>query len=514
METEQVLKLFKHAQTKRQYWSELYKDVYRFGIPSRDMYNILNAGADKHFDLYDSTLPDSVENFANRIHEGMTPPEQKWMKFAAGIEVPAARKEKVQALLDAISERWFQLLWQTNFDTEINQCYHDLAAGTASIAIRDYDDGVPSTFLAVPPFEIYILEGRQGFIDMVFRSFKIEERQILINWPRANYMPEDNPQKQNQEVHIIEATYMDKNTGKIKRQVFLHGKMGHQGSSKKILDDNLIYHDWVVFRWSVVSGEIYGRGPALRAMPDAKTANKVVELVLQNASLAVSGVWTAIDDGVINPETIEIKPGTIIPVAYNGGSFGRSLDELPRSGDFDVSQLVLRDLRDSIRTKMYDNDLAPLDDAVRSSREVALRASKLSKRIGPSYGRLKTEFLVNFIKATTTAWQAKGLLPPFELDGKMITVRYTSPIAQEQNDDDLFALDGYIARLNSHTTGLGSLVVRPENYAHYVAEKSGIPVNLIESKDAIIQAQEVIAQDIAQGGDLGKAAVEGFVNNG
>ena len=49
---------------------------------------------------------------------------------------------------------------------------------------------------------------------------------------------------------------------------------------------------------------------------------KVKELVLKNASLAVSGVYPAAADGVLNPQTIQITPGAIIPVARNGGAQG------------------------------------------------------------------------------------------------------------------------------------------------------------------------------------------------
>ena len=53
----------------------------------------------------------------------------------------------------------------------------------------------------------------------------------------------------------------------------------------------------------------------MKALPDIRTANKVVELVLKNASIAVTGIWQADDDGVLNPGTVRLVPGTIIPKA-------------------------------------------------------------------------------------------------------------------------------------------------------------------------------------------------------
>ena len=67
--------------------------------------------------------------------------------------------------------------------------------------------------------------------------------------------------------------------------------------------------------------------------------NKTLELLLKNASLAIAGVYTAADDGVLNPATLKIIPGAIIPVARNGGPQGESLRPLPRAGDFNVSAI-------------------------------------------------------------------------------------------------------------------------------------------------------------------------------
>ena len=94
----------------------------------------------------------------------------------------------------------------------------------------------------------------------------------------------------------------------------------------------------------------------MKALPDIKTANKVVELVLKNASIAVTGIWQADDDGVLNPATVELVPGTIIPKA--GGSSGLTPLETP--GRFDVSEIVLESLLGRTDLRAYDNGAARL----------------------------------------------------------------------------------------------------------------------------------------------------------
>lgn len=510
---DQIIAKYEVAKANRQIMDSIYRDVYRYAMPYRDMMYNQSPGVDKTIEIYDSTAVDSTDNFANFLHDGMTPPEYRWFAYSAGTDIEPAMKERVQTLLDAVTEKFFYLLWSTNFDTEINQSFRDVAAGTGVLAIRDYgafgSDEAPATFVATPPYEVYPAEGREGQVSCAFRRFELEEDRIKVVWPDAKYeKPEKrkNAKQKNVKMAVVECAYFDYDTKKYYYQVFIE----NDKKNGFLIDDELRYASMLVFRWSVVSGEMFGRGPLVNALADIKTANKVVELILQNASIALSGIYTAVDDGVLNPNNVELVPGTIIPVAYNGGTMGRSLDLLPRSGDFDVSELVLKDIRQSIRRKLLDDDLAPLDDAVRSSAEAAARFQQAAKRAGPSIGRLRTELIFRLVKELTNMWQAKGLLPPFQIDGKMITLRFTSPLAKQQNMEDLQNLDSYIARMNVLQPGSAPVIVKPEEYAHWVAEKSGVPLKLINGRDQLIQAQQIMGQKIAQGGPEAAEIVKGF----
>src|SRR5690606_16628614 len=120
-----------------------------------------------------------------------------------------------------------------------------------------------------------------------------------------------------------------------------------------------------------------------KALPDIKTANKVVELILKNASIAVTGIWQADDDGVLNPANIELVPGAIIPKAV--GSDGLKPLEMPSR--FDVSQLVLDDLRARIRHALLIDKLGQIDSRKMTATEVIERAADMALLLGATYGR-------------------------------------------------------------------------------------------------------------------------------
>lgn len=226
------------------------------------------------------------------------------------------RRAEVQTVLDFYNERMFNILRQTNFDLSMSEFLLDLAVGTAIMLIQPGDEKAPIRFTAVPQYLVSLEEGPHGTVDNVYRKMKMKGDAISLQWPDANISPilqQQIDRKPTDDVELLEATVFDKERG-VYCYYVIHEKL-------KIM---LVYREmkvspWIVTRYMKVAGEVYGRGPLITAMPDVKTLNKTLELVLKNASLAVSGVYTAADDGVINPQNVKIQPGAIIPVARNGG---------------------------------------------------------------------------------------------------------------------------------------------------------------------------------------------------
>ena len=170
----------------------------------------------------------------------------------------------------------------------------------------------------------------------------------------------------------------------------------------------------------------------MKALPDIRTANKVVELVLKNASIAVTGIWQAEDDGVLNPATVRLVPGSIIPKAP--GSAG--LTPLAAPGNFDVSQLVLNDLRARIRGALLADRLGPPQDAQMTATEVLERGAQTARLLGATYGRLQAELLTPLVTRCLGILRRRGEIPPLLLDGREAALRYESPLARVQGRAD------------------------------------------------------------------------------
>ena len=276
----------------------------------------------------------------------------------------------------------------------------------------------------------------------------------------------------------------------------------HEKTNHELVFRRMDQTPWVVSRYMKVPGEVMGRGPLVTAIPDIKTLNKTLELLLKNASLAISGVYTAADDGVINPNSIKIQPGAIIPVARNGGPQGASLAPLPRSGDFNVSQIVINDLRMNIKKTLLDDTLPPDNMSARSATEIVERMKELAQNMGAAFGRLITETMVPIIRRTLQIMDEKGLIQlPLKVNGLEIKVVPISPLAKAQNLDEVNEVMQFFQIANALGPG-GMAEIKPDAIAAFVGDKLGIAAklrNTEEEKQQIQQEAIALAQSQMMG---------------
>jgi nucleotide-binding universal stress UspA family protein len=250
----------------------------------------------------------------------------------------------------------------------------------------------------------------------------------------------------------------------------------------------------------------------MTALPDIKTLNKVKELLLKNASLAVAGVYTAADDGVLNPNTVKITPGAIIPVARNGGSQGPALLALPRSGDFNVSQLVINDMTQSIKRILLDESLPPDNMSARSATEIVERMKELAQNLGSAFGRLINETMIPVTAKILEVMDERGLIDmPLRVNGLEVKVTPVAPLAMAQNMEEVNSIMQYMQISQSLGTD-GQLAIKTDVLVDYLADKLGVPaaVRNTAAERAVLmeemknqQQQQAIAQAMAMQAQAG-----------
>lgn len=392
--------MYKRALDMRIPWTARWDAARRYAMPSAD---------EDIATLFDSTAMDASDNLAASIYTLLTPPESMWLQLVGESEL-SQNAEFATAYLRAN-------LNDSNFYTTIHQCYMDLVVlGTACLFMSENPIGASSAFnfTAIPMDDIAILP------NAVFHTTSMPAREVMEKYPTwtppANMRDTikrepDTPLKLVQSLVGTEFTAWLDVGGDIENNIVATGTFET--------------NPYIIFRWSLASGELYGRGPVLRALPDIKTANKVVELVLKNATIAVSGIWQADDDGVINLQNINLTPGAIIPKAV--GSSG--LTPLSSGANFDVSQLILKDLRERIRHTLLADRLGLLSDKEMTATEILARNADMMRILGATYGRLLHEFIRPLCDRGLQILSRRGVIAPIKLNGDA-ELKYIAPIAK------------------------------------------------------------------------------------
>jgi hypothetical protein len=260
---------------------------------------------------------------------------------------------------------------------------------------------------------------------------------------------------------------------------------------------------FIVYRWSKCAGEVYGRGPLQLALPAIKTANLVIELILENAQMAISGMYQVEDDGVINVDNIQLIPGTIIPKAV--GSSG--LTPVQPAGNFQVSDLVVKDMRANIKKALYNDMLGqPNQKTPMSATEVAERMADLSRQIGAAFGRLQAELVTPVLQRVVYILKKQGRIKIPVINGREIKVKSSSPLAQAQNQQDIATIDRFVALLQARLgPQLSNVLIKQQELAKFVAKKLGVPEELIRSDEEMQEAAQQIGQIMQTGQQAGMA---------
>lgn len=513
MSAAEIIKKYKRAKKRKSSFETLYKEALTYVAPHREAFNHdveVNPGQAKDGKnlVFDSTAIDATQKFASNLQSSLVPPMRVWSHLKPG---PGLKDDKKLAdTLSDITKVLFSALSNSNFDTQIAESFQDLAVGTGAMLAMKGTINKPFYFVNVPLHQLYFEEGPQGIPTTAYRCWQVEAQNIQATWPDAKLSPELNEiirgEKPETPVTIVEATYPAE-----VEIVTPEGRQKIQGYKYVVIDERraalLVEREqrsspWIIFRWSTLPGEVYGRGPVLIALPDIKTINKTKELLLKSASIAIFGMWTGVDDGVANWQNTKFGPGVIIPVAANEGSpQGRSLAPLQAPGDVNLAQIVIEDLRATINNMLFADPLGPIDLPVKSATEISLRQQELSKRIGSAFGRLQYELIQPLINRLLDILDELGLvkLDGFRVDGNIIAIEHVSPLAQAQGEEEVTSILRYLEVITGLYGPETLQIAAPvDRFVKEVAPRLNVPPAMVPSPEEFEQAKQMAAQLVQQ----------------
>ena len=493
------LSRYERAKAKRTNFVDVFEECYEYALPQRESFYYEVSGQRRDDKIFDSTAVVAVQEFASRLQSGLVPNFARWADLTAGSEVPKEDRESVNNDLDEVTEYVFEVLQNSNFSQEVHESFMDLAVGTGVLVCEEGDSINPIRFSAIPLPHVILDTGPDDRIDHVFRERKnIRYDQLKILYPKGTFneqLMSLMSHQGDQTTTVLEVVCRDYT--QLNEEAFIH--YAFCMTTKSVLMQRSMKgvgsNPFICYRWSKCAGEVYGRGPLFNALSDIKTVNLTVEMILENAQMAISGIYQMEDDGVINVDTINLVPGTIIPKAM--GSAG--LQPIQAAGRFDVAQLQIDRAQTAIKKNLYSEMLGDPNRTPASATEVAERMADLSRRIGSAFGRLQIELVQPVLQRVIYILKKQGRIEVPTINGREVKIKSVSPLAQAQANQDISSVSRFLELAQSaFGPEAMQILINSEMTAAYLAKKFGVPDTLIRDED---ERKEIVAlmQQMQQG---------------
>ncbi len=493
---------FEKAKTIRREFEDLYDEIFEYCLPQRQGFKNYTPGQRRDDKIFDETAVVGVQEFASRLQSGLVPNFARWADFVAGSEVPEGEADQINNELDKVTEYIFEVIQTSNFAQEIHECFIDLALGTAVLLITEGDAINPIRFHSVPLPHVVLDTGPDGRVDHVYRERELKYSDLMVAYPNGVFSEkvikkmQEYPETKCKLLEVSCKLYDEPN---VEKYSFMVIELADKDVIMEEIYTGVGSNPFIAFRWSKASGEIYGRGPAINALSAIKSANLTIELVLENAQMSISGIYQMDDDGVINVDTINLVPGTVIPKAPNS----QGLQPIRSAGNFDVANLVLNDMRNNIKRALYNDMLGDPNKTPASATEVAERMADLSRKIGSAFGRLQAEMVQPVLQRVVYLLSKQGRIEIPTVNGREVKIKSVSPLAQAQSNQDIVSLDRFLEMVAGRFgPEVINLLVSSEETAIYLAKKFGVPDHLIrdvgERQKMVELAQQMQQQGLEE----------------
>lgn len=491
------------AHSVNELWRSHLSDIYEYFLPQRDLYTEHSEGQRKNEKIYDSTAPLAIKEAASKIQSAIAPIQTIWAELEPGEEV-LARLEQTEAVdeqelrddLQRVTRLAFDQIHRSNFDMQFYEFALDLLVGTGTLKIDEQPgDNVVVMFDAVPQNTIALEEGHDGTVKSHYRKIECRYRDLEQKWP--GFKPSHKVQQSindqpDEKIMVNEAVLHDHKNGEYYGLVWCDGE-----KQLSWLHEFGAVAPWVTGRYTKVSGETRGRGPAFDVYSDVRSLNKAKEFTLKKAAIDLAGIYTVTSDGITNPHTIRIAPGISIPVGSNQTN-NPSIARLDTSTQLNLALFEIEELKGTIK-KAFFNDMRDPTGPVRSATEIAIEARDLAQKIGSAFGRIQNEVLSKVLESVIEILKKKGMVELPKIDGRDIKIKFTSPLSRAQNIEELTnaqaAIEFTLAMGGQEMVHLG---FNTEKFAEFSAKKLGVDQDIVRGEAGRKQVSETTQQMMQQ----------------
>ena len=496
-ELETFKKRYERAKSDALQWSGLHEACYFYAIPNRNKFwrDKGDQGEQRGQRVYDTTAIEATKTFVSKLHTAMTPPQTQWAYMSVDqrwADKNPEQTNEAQIILDDYIRQLFDYIHGSNFDVVINECFFDLAVGTACLVANAYTDKNPLLFTSIPMDKLAVEEAMTGKIESWYRDWegvKIEE--ITVRWPKAK-IPDELARKAKYDSSAV--------VEKIEEGVMYLPNKGKKpyvyvvcAGNDELFSEEFETNPGIVWRFQKTNSDTFGRGPIMDALPSIISLNELARIELASANLNTFKPYMAFSDAVFNPHTFVMQPMSIIPIAPISSNAGQPpLIPLPDSSSPQFAQLTMADLRMQVKELLFAQ--SPMESDSKqpdSATQVMMTQQLLSERIGPLFSRINQEFMFPFLERCAYILDSMGILPKPKIKGARLSFKYKSPLALAKNQEQIGRLTQFVQIIQG-TMGPeeAKLYINASKYPWMIANLMQLDPDFLNTPEGVARAAQ------------------------
>jgi len=476
-----------------------WQEVADYILPARAFNTRHAPGSKRRARIFNTGPVLAAEQLAGGLHGMLTSPALRWFAL---VPLPhLAGDLAVRAWFEAATDVLYSHFQsaRSGFDVALHETYLDVAGfGSGVIFTADQGRAGPH-HQAVPLVECYYTENARREVDTLYRSYELPLREVLRLWPATapdtlRRQVEQHPDKPVPIVHAVEpAKRGDWDSCYVTGSDYLeHGRFAE--------------FPYAVPRWTKRSGETYGTGPGMNALPDVAMLNKLEELNLRGLAKSVDPAVFMPHDGFLNAPNA--NPGAIN--YYDSAQMRREnpIFSLPPSRP-DLAFQYIELLQDRIRNIFYTTWLNLPQQPNMTATEVLQRRDELLRLLGPMVARLTAELLAPLIERTFAIMGRNGMFPPAppQLANQGWTVEYLSPLARAQRAADAETVMRLVAAAQPLVQADPAVLeaLDTDEAFRFLANRLGSPASIVRSPEQLAARRQQRADAEAQQAQIAAA---------
>ncbi len=445
---------FGALQTYRAIFAQHWEEVAELVMPtSRNTFYYGNynfPGQKKTDRQVDATAMLALSRFASILDSLLTPRNLTWHMLGSNSDY-VMKQRAARLWFEQATKLLFQYRYAPigNFSAQNQNIYEGLGAfGTSNMFVDQACDPQGNRirglrYKAIPLGEMFLRENHQGLINGFCRWFR-------LTGPQAVGMFKDKtPERLLEQARQSSQMPFDFLHRVCPREDYAPGRLDAKGkpyasyyisltTNELISEGGYRTFPLASSRYIQTPGEVYGRSPAMLALPSIKTINSEKRDFLTQGHRAAAPVMLTNDDGIAN---LSMRPG-----ALNSGGLtadGKELVKVLPTGNIQVTKEMM-DEEKAIIEGVFLTDLFKVllgDPKIFTATQIVEMMSQRGILIAPTVGRQQSEYLGPMIDRELDLLQQMGVLPPMppvlkEARGEYQVV-YTSPLSRDMRAQEV-----------------------------------------------------------------------------